>query len=141
MFRIRPLSGLPKMKLLKNDRGATAVEFALVALPVLLFMIGIMQTGYIVWAHNLLNLSVNTAARCGAVHSATPPCHYTNMGILTDMITAAQLVFQPMTGATFTNNTSCSANTEAGLIGTYTVKFLAVTLTLTAQSCYPTVSS
>ena len=33
-----------KMKLFKNNRGATAVEFALVALPVLLFMFGIMQT-------------------------------------------------------------------------------------------------
>lgn len=123
------------MRLFTDERGDTMVEFALVALPVLLFMIGIMQTGYIVWADNLLHVSVDTAARCGAVQSTTLPCSGT------DMASTANTVFRPLTGATFGNNSSCSADGGAGLIGTYTINFLAVTLTLTAQSCYPTVSS
>lgn len=123
------------MRLFTDDRGATMVEFALVALPVLVFMIGIMQTGYIVWADNLLHDSVDTAARCGAVQSTTFPCSGT------DMASTANTVFRPLTGATFGNNSSCSADGGAGLIGTYIVNFLAVTLTLTAQSCYPTISS
>ena len=53
------------MNLFKNDRGSTMVEFALVALPVLFFMIGIMQTAYIVWIDNILHYSVDAAARCG----------------------------------------------------------------------------
>jgi len=123
------------MRLFRDDRGATVVEFALVALPVLLFMIGIMQTGYIVWADNLLHVSVDTAARCGAVHSTTLPCSGA------DMASTANTVFRPLSGATFGNNSNCSADGGAGLVGSYTVNFLAVTLTLTAQSCYPTVRS
>jgi Flp pilus assembly protein TadG len=121
--------------LFKNNRGATVVEFALVAVPVIWFIFGIMQTGWIVWIDNLLHVSVDAAARCGAVGSTTPPCNGT------DMETPANLVFGPMSGATFSSNTNCSA-AEKGLTGTYTVSFLwVVSLTLTAQSCYPTISS
>jgi hypothetical protein len=68
------------------------------------------------------------------------------------MITAANTVFQPLTGATFTDNTSCSVAPAppdgtglqgSGLVGTYSISIgLAVFVmnsTLTAQSCYPTV--
>ena len=123
--------------LFKNNRGTTAVEFALVALPVFLFIFGIMQTGLIVWTDNLLYVSVNTAARCGAVNSTTPPCSGSGSA---NMINTANLVFQPMSGATFSNNSNCTAGT--GLVGTYIVSIgSVVNLTLTAQSCYPTVSS
>jgi Flp pilus assembly protein TadG len=122
------------MKLLKDNRGATAVEFALVALPVIMFILGIVQTGWVVWIDNLLHVSVNAAARCGAVKSTTPPCDGANM------ITTADTVFQPLSGATFTDNGSCTADGGNGLIGTYSVSILfVVNLTLTAKSCYPTV--
>ena len=122
------------MNLFKNNRGATAVEFALVALPVLMLIFGIMQTGYVVWADNLLHVSVDAAARCGAVNSATSPC----IGkTLANMQSTANLVFQPASGATFSNNSSCGGT---GLIGTYPVTIVfVVNLTLTAKSCYPTV--
>jgi Flp pilus assembly pilin Flp len=42
------------MKLFKNNSGATAVEFALVAVPVFVFILGIIQVGYVVWVDNLL---------------------------------------------------------------------------------------
>ena len=41
------------MNFFRNNRGATAVEFALVALPVMAFIIGIIQFGWIVWVDNL----------------------------------------------------------------------------------------
>jgi Flp pilus assembly protein TadG len=118
-------------KFLRCERGTTAIEFGFVALPVLLFMVGIMQIAFIVWADNLLHLAVNTAARCGAVNSTTTPCAGT------DMITAANSVFLPLSGASFTANT-CSAG--SGLIGTYDITFLFADVTLTAQSCYPNIS-
>jgi Flp pilus assembly protein TadG len=121
-------------KLFKNNRGAAAVEFALVALPVIFFILGIMQVGFVVWTDNLLHFSVNTAARCGAVNSMTPPCDGSTSA---EMINTANTVFFMRPGATFTNNSNCSPD-EAGLIGTYKVNFLlAVNLTLTAESCYP----
>ena len=59
---IRPLSrfGFSKMKFLRNDRGAASVEFGLVALPVILFILGIMQFADVMWTDNLLQISVDT---------------------------------------------------------------------------------
>jgi Flp pilus assembly protein TadG len=123
------------MKLSRNTRGATAVEFALVALPVLLFILGIMQTGYIVWIDNLLHVSVDTGARCAAVNSTTSPCNGT------DAITPAETVFGWNSGATF-GSSNCTADGGTGVTGTskITIVFV-VNLTLTAKSCYPTIPS
>jgi Flp pilus assembly protein TadG len=126
------------MKLFKNNHGAAAVEFALVALPVLLFMFGIMQTAYLVWADNMLHVSVDAAARCGGVNSTTSPCN--GLG-LANMQSTANTVFRPLSGATFSANATCTADNGSGLVGTYTVNFLQiVNLTLTARSCYPNLS-
>jgi Flp pilus assembly protein TadG len=123
------------MTLLRNNRGATAVEFALVALPVMLFMIGIMQTAYVVWIDNLLHISVNAAARCGAIGSTTPPCSGSG---LANMQNAANLVFSPQSSSpTVTDNATCSANNGSGIIGRYPVTLFFFNLTLTAKSCYP----
>ena len=122
--------------LIRSTCGASAVEFALVTLPVMFFIIGIIQTGWIVWANNSLYVAVETAARCGAVNSQTPPCGGNSSS---NMKTTARLVFAPLSGATFSTNTSNCAG-GAGLVGTYkiTIAFV-VNLTLTASSCYPTV--
>src|SRR5215471_20839776 len=115
LFRPQSHFGLSKMNLFKNDRGATAVEFALVALPVLAFIMGIIQFGWVVWVDNLLHISVDTASRCGAVGSTTSPCDGAgpiNGGSLTNLITTATTVFAPLTAdaTTFTNNSSCSVD-------------------------------
>jgi Flp pilus assembly protein TadG len=127
------------MKFFTNNRGAAAIEFALVALPVLGFIFAIIEYGFVIWADNLLNIAVDTAARCGAVQSTTTPCNGT------DMITTANTVFQPLTRATFTNNAICQNNGGSGLVGTYNASIgvwvWTVNITLTANSCYPTVSS
>ena len=125
-------------KFLRNNRGAAAVEFALVSLPVLLFVMGIMQTAWIVWIDNLLQVSVNAAARCGAVKSTTSPC---SGGTTANMITTANQVFGPLSGATFVTNTSSCSSGGIGLVGTYQVSILfVINLTVTAKSCYPTVT-
>jgi Flp pilus assembly protein TadG len=124
------------MDLFKNNRGTAAVEFAMSAMAVIWFILGIMQTGYIVWIDNLLNVSVDAAARCGAVQSTTSPC---NGAGLANMQTTANAVFG-FSGATFSNNSTCSKDNGSGLTGTYNVTIVFVAnLTLTAKSCYPTV--
>jgi Flp pilus assembly protein TadG len=126
------------MKFFRDNRGTALVEFALVAMPVLVFLLGIMQTAWIVWIDNLLQVSVDTAARCGAVKSITSPC----AGL--DMVTTANQVFQPLSGAGFISNGSCAngdTNKGVGLVGTYTINLaLVVDLTVTAKSCYPVIS-
>jgi Flp pilus assembly pilin Flp len=119
--------------LLKNNIGTTAVEFALVALPVFMLMIGIIQTAFIMWTDNLLFVSVDTAARCGAVQSQTPPCQ--GLMTLANMQATANTVFLPLSGANFALNPTCGGS---GLVGTKIVNILyVVNLTLTAKSCYP----
>src|ERR1044071_4015213 len=88
-------------KLLKNTHGGALVEYALVALPVLVFVFGIMQTAWIVWVDNLLQMSVDAAARCGAVGSLTSPCAGSTTA---DMIQTANTVFEPLSGASFSVN-------------------------------------
>jgi Flp pilus assembly protein TadG len=126
-------------KTFRNNRGGAAVEFALVALPVLVFIFGIMQTAWIVWVDNLLQVSVTAAARCGGIGSTTPPCGGKTTA---DMIATANQVFGPMNGATFVaNGSSCVADGGTGLVGTYQITFLfVINLTVTAKSCYPMVS-
>jgi Flp pilus assembly protein TadG len=124
-------------KLVRDNRGTTAVEFGLVMLPVLTLITGIIQTGWAMWADNLLHAAVDTAARCGAVQSTTSPCSGSGM------ITAANNVFAPLNNAS-SNSASFAINTSScsgsGVIGTYTVRIaFIVSLTLTAKSCYPTV--
>ena len=95
-------------------------------------IIGIMQTGWIVWVDNLLHISVNAAARCGGVQSTLSPCAGPTVP---NMISTATTVFGPFSGAVFLNNATC---TGSGLIGTYTVSIaFVVNLTITAKSCYP----
>src|ERR1700751_3546258 len=105
------------MRLLKNNCGSTAIEFALMALPVFFLIFGVMQTAWIVWVDNLLHAAVDTAARCGAVNSTTSPCGGSGSS---NMMNTAKLVFQPVSNSTapFTNNTNCSGG-ETGLVGSY----------------------
>jgi len=125
-------------KLFRNNRGGAMVEFALVSFPVVLFIFGIMQTAWIVWADNLLQVSVDTAARCGAVQSATTPCAG-GTGSVADMIATANSVFGPLSGASFSANTA-SCSSPYGLVGTYTITFgFVVNMTVTAKSCFPKV--
>jgi hypothetical protein len=125
------------MNFLKNNRGAAAVEFALVALPVFTLIFGIMETAWIVWADNLLHVSVDTAARCAAVNSLTLPC---KGNTVSQMKATAAIVFAPLSGGKFTNNGPCTADQGAGLTGEYDVTILfVINLALTANSCYPTV--
>jgi Flp pilus assembly protein TadG len=122
-------------QLFRDNCGGSVVEFALVSLPVVLFVFGIMQTAWMMWADNLLNIAVDTAARCGAVGSTTPPCNGSNM------ISTAQQVFGPLSGASFAaNGSSCTSDGGVGLVGTYTINIaFVVNLTMTAKSCYPRV--
>jgi Flp pilus assembly protein TadG len=125
------------MNFFKNNRGTAAVEFALVALPVMLFIFGIIQTGWVLWVDNLLHVSVNVAARCAAIGSTTPPC---SGGTVAEMRSTATTVFAPL-NTNFQNNGACTSDGGKGVSGTYTINIaMYVNLTLTANSCYPKVT-
>ncbi len=52
----------------KKDDGATAVEFALLALPFLLMIFGVMETGRIVWMVNSVEYALSDTARYASLN-------------------------------------------------------------------------
>ena len=57
-----------RLRVLAGDRRAnTAVEFALAAPAIFMFMFGIIETGYALWIQNALDYSVAAAARCASL--------------------------------------------------------------------------
>jgi Flp pilus assembly protein TadG len=128
-----------------DERGATALEFAIAFPPILFLTLGIFQTALFVWTDNLLHYAVDVAARCAAVSSTKAPC-------TGDLETTASGVFNASMPAswnfgtvTFPNgdtNPSCTANAK-GITMKFTATLRLVPLpssyaTMTAQSCYPT---
>lgn len=51
----------------KNDRGASAVEFALVAVPLLLLIVGTVEYGRLLWTRQAMQSIAVEAARCMGV--------------------------------------------------------------------------
>lgn len=122
------------MTFFKNDRGTSALEFALVAPMFLTLIFGIFQYAYVVFVDNLLHYSVDAAARCGAIGSTTPPCNGTGV---TAMEQTAKTLFFMSNKPGFL--AYCSSDNGSGLAATYDVSILnIVNLQLTAKSCYPT---
>ncbi len=114
---------------LQSRAGTTAVEFALLALPFLLLVTGIMDASRLVWTNFSLQFAVEAAARCTAVTTTT--C-------------GPQAMTAPG-AATFTYNAtaSCGASiTGSQVSGTmpffFTVTGFPVSVTLNAMSCRPT---
>ena len=60
-----------RLRALVGDRQAnTAVEFALAAPALFLFMFGIIEVGYALWMQNALDYSVAAAARCASLNGS-----------------------------------------------------------------------
>src|SRR5213079_3482652 len=56
--------------LVRDRRANTAVEFALAAPALFLFMFGIIELGYTLWMQNALDYSVAAAARCASLQGS-----------------------------------------------------------------------
>ena len=54
-----------------SQRGSVAVEYAIVLPVLLLFVLGIMDTGRLIWTYATLNRAAEAAARCASVDTAT----------------------------------------------------------------------
>src|SRR5437868_8977594 len=60
-----------RLRVLAGDRRAnTAVEFAMAAPAIFLFMFGIIECGYALWMQNALDYSVAAAARCASLSTS-----------------------------------------------------------------------
>ena len=63
------MSPRAKPTLRKNRGGATALEFALAALPLLLLIMGTVEGGLLFWSWQALESTAIDAARCAAINA------------------------------------------------------------------------
>ena len=117
--------------LLRDRNGNAAVEMALVAMPLLLFVFVIINAGYALWLQNALETSVMDAARCATVDPSR--CGTESQ---------VQAYAADQSGAGFDSAIFSFARADCGnrVSASYplTLPVLNVSLNLSAQACYPT---
>lgn len=116
-----------------NRRGSVAIELAFTAPALLLFLVGMCETGRMLWLQNALNYSVAEAARCWSNNSTT--C---------GSASAAQTYAANASGAGFTTSVftgstpSCGKQVSASYPMALAIPYMNLSLTLTSKACYPT---
>jgi Flp pilus assembly protein TadG len=117
----------------RDNRGASAIEFAMTAPLFFLFIFGIIEFGLLFWTQLGLQHGAELAARCASVNSTLCP----NSSAVTSY--AAQQAFGlTLPSQTFTYSTPACGNQVSA---SYAFQFPEVLnlspLTLTAQACFP----
>ena len=120
--------------LLADRRGATAVEMAFILPVLILLLVGLMETGRLIWTQSVLHYAVEHAARCAAID--TNNCA-TTAQVQNYAIAMASPV--PVTRADFTVTTpACGSQVAASYpFQTVVANMLPYNITLSAQSCFP----
>jgi Flp pilus assembly protein TadG len=117
---------------LSGRRGASAIEYAIILPVFLAFLLGIMDTGRLIWTYNTLHRATDAAARCAAVNKTS--CG-TTAQIQNEAVNAAWGM--TISSSAFTVATvACGAQVSAS----YEFQFVTpglTTLALKASSCYP----
>lgn len=120
-------------RLAPDASGNAAIEMALVAGPLFLFLFGIIATGQAAWLQSALNASVAEAARCASVNPSLcgTPSQVQSY--------AAGQAGAGFASSVFTVTTAvCGNQVSASYPVAITMPFVPVSLTLNAQACYPT---
>jgi Flp pilus assembly protein TadG len=115
-----------------NEAGNPAVEFGLLAPALLMFIFGIAEGGRLLWTVNALHYSVQEAARCASINRTT--CGSASQ---------IQSFAAGRSGATFDSSVftatvaSCGHRVSASYTMPLNIPFMAHSISLSAQSCYP----
>ena len=119
--------------LARSRSGSTAVQMAFVAPAMLMFILGIMEVGRVMWLQNALNYSVVEAARC--ISNSPSTCGSASQ---TQSFAASQ------SGAGFASSVftvttaSCGNKVTASYPVMLDIPYVNLSTTLTSQACYPT---
>ena len=118
--------------MIRNDRGASAVEFAMILPAFLVFVLGVMNCGLMLWTQLGIEHGAVMAARCAAINPSTCP----------DVPAyASQHAYAlNLPKSTFTLTSPACGDQVAANYAFHFVTLLMpqINLTLTARSCYPT---
>lgn len=134
----------------RDDRGSSAIEFSLLALPFLLLIFGTMEFARILWTREVLKQVATAGARCmGITQSECGTGATTNSTSSTNFIIAeAGRRTLVITSSNVTVNSTATCGTITGfsqvtLAYTYRpilpilIPALGTAITLNASSCFP----
>ena len=118
----------------RDERGTTAVEFAMTAPLFFMILLGVIEAGLLTWTRAGLQHATEMAARCATVNATT--CG-TASG--TQNFAVQQAFGLSMAPSVFSVSTPACGNQVSA---TYTYQFITTyfgtpSLTLSAQSCFP----
>lgn len=121
----------------RGRRGAVAIEYALLLPALLLFVIGIMEVGRLLWTQTTLERAVEAAARCGAVNQTD--CS-TSAAVAGYAVT--QAFGLPVDAGAFTvTKPACGVFVSVDFTYKFVVPWVTPQdMTLHAQACYPAIS-
>jgi Flp pilus assembly protein TadG len=121
--------------------GSVLVEYGMVLPVLLLFLLGMLDTGRLLWTYTTLNRAVELSARCGAVD--TTRCS-TTTAVRNVAVTEAWGL--QITAAAFTATAeACGMSVRGTYDFTFIIPWLVVpvpygdanTIRLTARACFP----
>jgi Flp pilus assembly protein TadG len=116
----------------RDTTGSPAVEFGLLLPALLTFVFGIAEGGRLLWTVNALHYSVQEAARCASINRTT-------CGSATQIQTfAAGRSGAGFASSVFTATVAgCGNRVSASYTMPLNIPFMAHSISLSAQSCYP----
>jgi Flp pilus assembly protein TadG len=117
-----------------RENGAAAVEYALLLPALLVFTLGIIDVGRLLWTQTTLDRAVEAASRCAAIDT-------TSCGTAAQIQAFAvqEAYGLQITATAFTSGTTgCTSGVSASVPFVLIIPWLSTTsLTLTAKACYP----
>jgi Flp pilus assembly protein TadG len=124
----------------RSERGSIAIEYAFILPVLLLFVLGIMDTGRLIWTYATVTRAAEAAARCAAIDAVT--CG-TTVNIQNYAVTQAYGL--TIAAAAFTPTTvACGSRVAATYTFQFTIPWTGVspygvanTATINATACYP----
>jgi Flp pilus assembly protein TadG len=126
---------------ISRRRGSVAIEYAIVLPVLLLFLLGVMDVGRLLWAYSTLHRAADSAARCAAIQA--PGC--ATFGA-TQSFAVAEAWGLIVTASAFTvSNQACGVQVVANYTFGFVIPWLSVvapfgssnSIPLTATACYP----
>ncbi len=121
-------------RLLRDEMGTAAIEFALTSTAFIMLLIGIIEGGFALWIQAGIQHGSEMAARCATVNTTT--CGSSSA---IQSYAAAQSYGISPPASTFTYTTpSCGNQVAASYTFTFLSTFFGTThSTLTGKSCFP----
>ena len=117
-------------RLRREEKGAAAVEFVLILIPMVMLTLGAINLSLMVYTVATLNYAAEDAARCLSVKKTTCTTASVN--------TYAQARYTGPGAATFTGTSAACGNRVVGTVDyVFTTGLTSTIIPLSSQACYP----